>query len=70
VNGIEENHAAADGAALMFDKENYEDLQRRWQQLVDDRNWSKNGPRRAAATPLKITAGMRSQKITCRFSAK
>ena len=35
VNGIEENHAAADGAALMFEKNNYENLRQRWQQLND-----------------------------------
>jgi glycosyltransferase involved in cell wall biosynthesis len=35
VNGIEENHATADGGALMFEKDNYDHLQQRWQQLVD-----------------------------------
>ena len=49
VNGIEENHSSADGAALMFDKDNYEHLQRRWQQLVDTpeliEEWAEKGRR-------------------------
>jgi len=52
VNGIEENHATADGAALMFDKDNYEHLQQRWQQLVDEpqliEEWAEKGQRHAA----------------------
>lgn len=36
VNGIEENHATADGGALMFEKENYEHLRQCWQRLVDE----------------------------------
>jgi glycosyltransferase involved in cell wall biosynthesis len=51
VNGIEENHATADGAALMFDKDNYENLRQRWQQLVDDpeliEEWAEKGRRHA-----------------------
>ena len=51
VNGIEENHATADGAVLMFDKDNYEHLRQRWQQLVDEpgliEEWAEKGQRRA-----------------------
>src|SRR5262249_33694581 len=36
VNGIEENCAAAQGAAILFEKNNYDDLQRKWQQLANE----------------------------------
>ena len=49
VNGIEENHATADGAAVMFDKDNYEHLQQCWQHLVDTpeliEEWAEKGRR-------------------------
>ena len=36
VNGIEENRAAAGGAALMFEKNDYDDLLQKWQQVLSE----------------------------------
>ena len=52
VNGIDENCATAGGAALMFAKNDYEELRQRWQQLIDTpaliEEWAEKGQRHAA----------------------
>jgi len=49
VNGIEENCAAASGAALMFAKNDYENMRQCWQQLIDTpaliEEWAEKGRR-------------------------
>jgi glycosyltransferase involved in cell wall biosynthesis len=51
VNGIDENCATAGGAALMFAKNDYEQLRQRWQQLIDTpaliEEWAEKGQRHA-----------------------